>query len=94
MAAGADTAYERSAITCAAEARGIARCLEGRLMKVITTNPGAAQPCPDDKVTRAFLAAMQNQIWVSDFTYVSKLQGMVYPWSVPLNQWRAGHQLS
>ena len=46
--------------------------------KVITTNPDAAQPCPDDKVNRAFVADMPNQLWVSDFTYVSSWQGMVY----------------
>lgn len=68
----------------------IARCTVERLMqamglqgvvrgrKVITTNPDAAQPCPDDKVNRAFVAAMPNQLWVSDFTYVSGWQGMVY----------------
>jgi len=33
--------------------------------KVITTNPDAAQPCPDDKVNRAFVADMPNQLWVS-----------------------------
>jgi transposase InsO family protein len=36
-----------------------------------TTIPDAAQPCPDDKVNRQFVAAMPNQLWVSDFTYVS-----------------------
>lgn len=68
----------------------IARCTVERLMKimglqgvvrgktVITTNPDAAQPCPDDKVNRAFIADMPNQLWVSDFTYVSSWQGMVY----------------
>lgn len=68
----------------------IARCTVERLMKtmglqgvvrgkkVITTNPDAAQPCPDDKVNRAFVAEMPNQLWVSDFTYVSTWQGMVY----------------
>ena len=72
------------------EGRYIARCTVERLMKVmglqgvvrgkkvITTNPDAAQPCPDDKVNRAFVAAMPNQLWVSDFTYVSSWQGMVY----------------
>lgn len=45
--------------------------------KVITTNPDAAQPCPDDKVNRAFVAEMPNQLWVSDFTYVPSWQGMV-----------------
>ncbi len=68
----------------------IARCTVERLMKVmglqgvvrgkkvVTTNPDAAQPCPDDKVNRAFVADMPNQLWVSDFTYVSSWQGMVY----------------
>ena len=46
--------------------------------KVLTTNPDAAQPCPDDKVNRIFVAQMPNQLWVSDFTYVSSWQGMVY----------------
>lgn len=72
------------------EGRDIARCTVERLMKVmglqgvvrgkkvITTNPDAAQPCPDDRVNRAFVADMPNQLWVSDFTYVSSWQGMVY----------------
>jgi len=46
--------------------------------KVITTNPDTAQPCPDDKVNREFVAQTPNQLWVSDFTYVSSWQGMVY----------------
>jgi len=72
------------------EGRDIARCTVERLMrnaglqgvvrgkKVVTTNPDTAQPCPDDKVNRAFVADMPNQLWVSDFTYVSSWQGMVY----------------
>lgn len=72
------------------DGRDIARCTVERLMrvmglqgvvrgkKVITTNPDAAQPCPDDKVNRAFVAAMPNQLWLSDFTYVSSWRGMVY----------------
>ncbi|SHK69195.1 Transposase InsO and inactivated derivatives [Shimia gijangensis] len=68
----------------------IARCTVERLMKVmgiqgvvrgqkpITTNPDTSQPCPDDKVNRDFTASMPNQLWVSDFTYVSSWQGMVY----------------
>ena len=68
----------------------IARCTVERLMKVmgiqgivrgqkpITTNPDTSQPCPDDKVNRDFTADMPNQLWVSDFTYVSSWQGMVY----------------
>jgi transposase InsO family protein len=72
------------------EGHDIARCTVERLMKamglqgvvrgkkVVTTNPDTAQPCPDDKVNRAFKADMPNQLWVSDFTYVSSWQGMVY----------------
>lgn len=46
--------------------------------KVITTNPDTAQPCPDDKVNREFSVVMPNPLWVSDFTYDSSWQGMVY----------------
>ncbi|QFQ88794.1 IS3 family transposase [Paracoccus kondratievae] len=72
------------------ERRDIARCTVERLMKVmglqgvvrgkkvVTTNPDAAQPCPDDKVNRVFVADRPNQLWVSDFTYVTSWQGMVY----------------
>jgi len=49
-----------------------------RGQKPITTNPDTSQPCPDDKVQRQFSATMPNQLWVSDFTYVSSWQGMVY----------------
>ena len=67
----------------------IARCTVERLMqsaglqgvtrgKKKTTIPDPAQPCPDDKVNRQFKAAFPNQLWVSDFTYVSTWQGMVY----------------
>ena len=68
----------------------IARCTIERLMKAMkiqgvvrgqrptTTNPDTSQPCPDDKVQRQFTAETPNQLWVSDFTYVSSWQGMVY----------------
>lgn len=68
----------------------ITRCTVERLMKtmriqsvvrgrkVITTNPDTAQPCPDDRVNRVFVADMPNQLWVSNFTYVLTWQGMVY----------------
>lgn len=68
----------------------VARCTVARLMremgirgvvrgkKVITTNPDAAQTCPDDKVNRKFKAQRPNQLWVSDFTYVSSWSGTVY----------------
>lgn len=43
-----------------------------------TTIPDPAQACPADKVNREFTAATPNQLWVSDFTYVSSWAGMVY----------------
>ena len=55
------TDLEKSGMACAREGKDIARCTVERLMKameiqgvvrgvkVITTNPDAAQPCPDDK---------------------------------------------
>ena len=72
------------------EGYDIARCKVERLMKAmgiqgvvrgqkpITTNPDTSQLCPDDKVNRDFTASMPNQLWVSDFTYVSSWQGMIY----------------
>jgi len=68
----------------------IARCTVERLMrdigiegvrrgkKIKTTWPDRALPCPLDRVNRQFRATMPNQLWVSDFTYVSTWQGFVY----------------
>ena len=67
-----------------------ARCTVERLMRqhalrgvvrgkrVRTTIPDTAAPCPLDRVHRAFKADRPNQLWVSDFTYVSTWQGFVY----------------
>jgi transposase InsO family protein len=72
------------------EGKDVARCTIERLMKamglqgivrgkkVITTNPDTSRKCPDDKVNREFVARQPNQLWVSDFTYVSTWQGMTY----------------
>jgi len=72
------------------EGRKVARCTVERLMqamglegvvrgkKVITTNPDASNPCPEDKVNRQFQAEAPNQLWVSDFTYVPSWSGTVY----------------
>ena len=68
----------------------IARCTVERLMralgirgvrrgKVVRTTLGdKALPCPLDKVNRQFRADRPNQLWVSDFTYVSTWQGWLY----------------
>jgi transposase InsO family protein len=68
----------------------IARCTVERLMKrlklqgarrgkiVRTTKPDPAAACPRDKVNRQFKAQRPNELWVSDFTYVSTWQGWLY----------------
>ena len=68
----------------------VARCTVERLMRanglrgamrgkaVRTTRADPAAPCPLDRVNRQFAAQRPNQLWVSDFTYVSTWQGFVY----------------
>ncbi|WP_316669833.1 IS3 family transposase, partial [Ralstonia psammae] len=68
----------------------VARCTVERLMKrqglqgvrrgkvVRTTTPDTSSPCPLDRVQRVFKAERPNQLWVSDFTYVSTWQGWLY----------------
>ncbi len=68
----------------------VARCTVERLMRhlglqgarrgksVRTTIPDKALPCPLDRVKRQFKADRPNQLWVSDFTYVSTWQGWLY----------------
>jgi len=68
----------------------VARCTVERLMKrlgiqgarrgkvVRTTTPDTSAPCPLDRVNRQFKADRPNQLWVSDFTYVSTWQGWQY----------------
>ena len=46
--------------------------------RVRTTVPDAKAACPLDRVNREFRAERPNQLWVSDFTYVSTWQGFVY----------------
>jgi len=72
------------------EGVAVARCTVQRLMRgdglqgarrgkaVRTTVSDAKAPCPLDRVNRQFHAERPNQLWVSDFTYVSTWQGMVY----------------
>ena len=68
----------------------VARCTVERLMKrlglqgavrgkrIRTTTPDVAAPRPLDRVNRQFSADRPNQLWVSDFTYVSTWQGWLY----------------
>jgi transposase InsO family protein len=72
------------------EGLGIARCTVERLMQrlglqgvrrgkvVRTTISDMKAPCPLDRVNRIFKADRPNQLWVSDFTYVSTWQGWLY----------------
>jgi putative transposase len=72
------------------EGIAVARCTVERLMRrlglrgvrrgkvVRTTTPDANAPCPLDRVNRQFKAQRPNQLWVSDFTYVSTWHGWQY----------------
>ncbi len=53
--------------------RGVVR---GKAVRTTVSSPGA--PYPLDRVRRQFRAERPNELWVSDFTYVSTWQGMVY----------------
>ena len=68
----------------------VASCTVERLMRkaqprglmrskvVRTTIADAKAPCPLDRVNRQVKAQRPNQLWVSDFIYVSTWQGFVY----------------
>lgn len=68
----------------------VARCTVERLMRHLglegarrgktprTTVADRSAPCPLDRVNRQFTADRPNQLWVSDFTYVSTWQGWLY----------------
>jgi putative transposase len=68
----------------------LARCTVERLMrqlglqgarrgkKVRITISDRKAPCPQDRVNWMFKAELPNQLWVSDFTYVSTWQGWLY----------------
>jgi transposase InsO family protein len=72
------------------EGYSVARCTVERLMRrcglrgvirgkvVRTTISDSKAPCPLDRVNRQFKAQRPNQLWVSDFTYVSTWQGWLY----------------
>ena len=74
----------------AREGTSVARCTVERLMRrlglrgvmrgkvVCTTISDSKALCPLDKVNRQFRAERPNQLWVSDFTYVSTWQGWQY----------------
>jgi transposase InsO family protein len=43
-----------------------------------TTTPDASVPCLLDRVNRQFKASRPNELWLSDFTYVSTQQGWLF----------------
>ena len=83
---GADKVWRQ----LAREGTAAARCTVERLMRrlglrgvmrgkvVRTTVSDGKAPCPLDRVNRQFRAERPNQLWVSDFTYVSTWQGWQY----------------
>ena len=83
---GADKVWRQ----LAREGTVVARCTVERLMRrmglrgvmrgkvVRTTISDAKAACPLDLVNRQFRAERPNQLWVSDFTYVSTWQGWLY----------------
>jgi transposase InsO family protein len=72
------------------ERQAVARCTVERLMRrlgiegvvrgkpVRTTFADPARPCPRDHVNRQFAAERPDQLWVSDYTFVSTWQGFAY----------------
>ena len=83
---GADKVWRQ----LARQGTSMARCTVERLMRrqdlhgvrrgkvVRTTVSDSKAVCPRDKVNRQFRAERPNQLWVSDFTYVSTWQGWLY----------------
>jgi putative transposase len=83
---GADKVWKQ----LARQGHVVARCTVERLMRlqglrgvirgkvVRTTISDVKAPCPLDHVNRVFKATRPNQLWVSDFTYVSTWQGWLY----------------
>ncbi len=56
--------------------QGLRGMVRGKVVRTTVSDPKA--PCPLDRVNRLFRAERPNQLWVSDFTYVSTWQGWLY----------------
>ena len=56
--------------------QGLRGAVRGKIVRTTVGDPAA--PCPLDRVNRQFKARRPNQLWVSDFTYVSTWRGFVY----------------
>ena len=55
---------------------GLRGVIRGKVVRTTVQDPGAS--CPLDRVNRQFKASRPNELWVSDFTYVSTWQGWLY----------------
>ena len=56
--------------------QGLRGVMRGKVVRTTVSDRKAA--CPLDRVNRQFKAERPNQLWVSDFTYVSTWQGWLY----------------
>lgn len=56
--------------------QGLKGVRRGKVQRTTVSDPKA--PCPLDRVNRVFKAERPDQLWVSDFTYVSTWQGWLY----------------
>jgi putative transposase len=70
------TAVARCTVERLMRHRGLRGAIRGKVVR--TTISDAKAPCPLDLVNRQFTAQRPNQLWVSDFTYVSTWQGWLY----------------
>ena len=66
----------RCTVECLMRRMGLHGVMRGKAVR--TTISDAKAACPLDLVNRQFRAERPNQLWVSDFTYVSTWQGWLY----------------
>jgi putative transposase len=71
-----DHAAARCTVERLMRRQGLHGVIRGKVVRTTISDPKA--PCPLDKVNRQFRAERPNQLWVSDFTYVSTWQGWLY----------------
>jgi putative transposase len=71
-----DIAVARCTVERLMHRLGLRGAMRGKGVRTTVADPKA--PCPQDRVNRVFRAERPNQLWVSDFTYVSTWQGFVY----------------
>ena len=69
-------AVERCTVERLMRRQGLRGVMRGKVVR--TTISDAKAPCPLDRARRVFKAERPNQLWGSDFTYVSTWQGWLY----------------